>query len=375
MEYKFTQNENNEDFACGRVIYHMGGEPTFPVRLALEMYERCLQYSNKKENITLYDCCCGGAYMLTVLGLLKNDTISGIYGSDIDANSLKLAADNLGLLTEAGIQKRRDELETLHRNYGKESHKEALLSLSRIEKLLPKEMKISVFHRNALEVSDLPFIPDIIITDVPYGNLVEWGEGSGGINHMMDALSGICGRETILCVCMDKKQKIQTERYQRLERQLIGKRKFEIYKKKIYGTLTCAKEYAEQDKLGEWVQLFLRGDGNNIILADGLKENNFKYVSLQSMELDQLDVPVGIPDYLAASNDKEWFCVVISEMISSKEKGWDMPPIIVHLYNGDYHPCDGRHRIEALRKMGIAQVMAVIVVNTEEDYKALIQNS
>lgn len=367
MEYKFTQNENYEDYACGRVIYHMGGEPTFPVRLALEMYERCLQYSNKKENITLYDCCCGGAYMLTILGLLKNDTISELYGSDIDEDSLKLAADNLGLLTEAGITKRREELETLYHNYGKESHQEALRSLSRIEKLLPNELRISIFHRNALEVSDLPFIPDIIITDVPYGNLVEWGEGSGGINHMMDALSGICGRETILCVCMDKKQKIQTERYQRLERQLIGKRKFEIYKKKIYGTLTCAKEYSEQDRLGEWVQLFLRGDGNNILLADGLKENNFRYISLQSIDLDQLDVPAGIPEYLVASDDKEWFRVVISEMINSREKGWDMPPIIVHYHSGEYHPFDGRHRIEALREMGITQVMAVIVVNMEED--------
>lgn len=233
MDYKYTHSENFEDFACGRVIYHMGGEPTFPVRLALEMYERCRQYSNKKENITLYDCCCGGAYMLTVIGLLKNDTISGLYGSDIDADSIKLAADNLGLLTVDGLKKRRSELETLYLNYGKESHREALQSLSRIEKLLPQKMNVSVFHRNVLEIRDIPFLPDVIITDVPYGNLVEWGEGTGGINQMMEALSGICGRETILCVYMDKKQKIQTELFQRLERQLIGKRKFEIYKKKL----------------------------------------------------------------------------------------------------------------------------------------------
>lgn len=49
---------------------------------------------------------------------------------------------------------------------------------------------------------------------------------------MMDALSEVCGPDTILCVCMDKKQKIQTDLYQRLERQLVGKRKFELYKKK-----------------------------------------------------------------------------------------------------------------------------------------------
>ena len=47
MEYKYTKNENYEDFANGRVLYHVGGKPTFPVRLSLEIYERCLQYSNK----------------------------------------------------------------------------------------------------------------------------------------------------------------------------------------------------------------------------------------------------------------------------------------------------------------------------------------
>jgi hypothetical protein len=236
MEYKYTPNENYEDFAAGRVIYHMGGEPTFPVRLSLEIYEHCLHYSAKKTDITLYDCCCGGAYMLTILGLLKNITISKIYGSDINAKSMKLATDNLSLLTNMGIHKRREELEALYKSYGKASHLEALHSVERFEQLLSNELQTSVFYRNAFEASGIPFIPDIIITDVPYGNMVEWDEGSGGINEMMDALSNLCSSNTIICICMDKKQKISTVNYQRLERQLIGKRKFEIYKKKIVET-------------------------------------------------------------------------------------------------------------------------------------------
>lgn len=233
MEYKFAQKDNYEDFACGRVIYHMGGEPTFPVRLALELYERCLQYSDKKKDITLYDCCCGGAYMLTVLGLLKSDTISKIYGSDVDLSSIQLAADNLGLLSEAGMKRRREELETLYKTYGKLSHRDALQSMQRLEKLLMDKMETYVFKSNALEVHDLSFTPDIIITDVPYGNLAEWNEGSGGINQMLEALSGVCSADTIICVIMDKKQKIQTELYERLEKNLIGKRKFEIYRKRV----------------------------------------------------------------------------------------------------------------------------------------------
>lgn len=237
MEYKYTKNDNYEDFASGRVLYHVGGEPTFPVRLALEIYERCLLYSNKKTEISLYDCCCGGAYMLTILGLLKSDTLSSLYGSDINSESIKLAKDNLSLLTKNGISKRRDELKALYQKYKKASHMEALQSIDRIERLLTKEIKTCIFNQNVLEVHDLSFVPDIIITDVPYGNMVEWDEGSGGINQMMSSLAAVCGRETILCVCTDKKQKIQTGIYQRLERQLIGKRKFEIYRKNVFGIM------------------------------------------------------------------------------------------------------------------------------------------
>lgn len=128
-------------------------------------------------DISLYDCCCGGGYMLTILGLLKSNSISSLYGSDINSESLKLAGNNLSLLTKSGISRRRDELEALYQKYKKVSHEEALHSIDRIEQRLTKDIVTSVFKRNVFEVSNLPFIPDIIITDVPYGNMVEWDEG------------------------------------------------------------------------------------------------------------------------------------------------------------------------------------------------------
>ena len=184
MEYKFTKNDNFEDYASGRVLYHMGGEPTFPVRLTLEIYERCLNYSNKKTDIILYDCCCGGAYMLTILGLLKNNSISKLYGSDINEKSLRLAEDNLGLLTESGINQRKSELIDLYQRYSKSSHREALESLERIKNLLNKDITTGVFLQNVFELKGLPFLPDIIITDVPYGNLVDWTAGLDDINRL-----------------------------------------------------------------------------------------------------------------------------------------------------------------------------------------------
>lgn len=170
--------------------------------------------------------------MLTVLGLLKGESISRIYASDLDRSCIGLAADNLELLTEEGLNKRGAELAKLYESYGKESHKEALESLDRIKKLITNKISTEVFVKNALEAVELSFLPDIIITDVPYGNMTAWNEGNGGVNKLMDALYDSCGQDTVIGICMDKKQKIMTERYHRFEKQQIGKRKFEIYKKK-----------------------------------------------------------------------------------------------------------------------------------------------
>ena len=100
MEYKYGKNDNNEDFSAGRVLYIIKGMTNFPVRLAQEIYGRCLQHSRKKNNICLYDCCCGGGYLLTVLGFLNQDTIVKIIGSDIKIEMLKIAEKNLTLLSK-----------------------------------------------------------------------------------------------------------------------------------------------------------------------------------------------------------------------------------------------------------------------------------
>ena len=43
-----------------------------------------------------------------------------------------------------------------------------------------------------------------------------------------------------------------------------------------YGVLEIAADYCNKGKLEEWIQLFLRNDGHNIALAEGLlKEKRF----------------------------------------------------------------------------------------------------
>ena len=72
--------------------------------------------------------------------------------------------------------------------------------------------------------------PDVIITDVPYGNLVQWQGQAGDLDRFMASLLSVSGNETVIAVCMDNRQKLNPAGIQRLDRATVGKRKFEIYR-------------------------------------------------------------------------------------------------------------------------------------------------
>jgi len=234
MEYKYGKNLNYEDFSSGRVLYHGRGMTNFPVRLAQEIYGRCLEHSKKKKDVILYDCCCGGAYLLTVLGFLNQDTIGMIIGSDVDYEILNNAKKNLSLLTMEGINKRLEEIEEMIDSYQKQSHIGALNSGITLKKMIKRNIQFDVFQADALKSIDLKIKPDIIITDVPYGKMVDWrGEEDNFIDRLLDSLYEISSDDTIIGLSMNKEQKVTNGKFVRLEREKVGKRKFEIVKKKV----------------------------------------------------------------------------------------------------------------------------------------------
>lgn len=230
MEYLYSKNENFEDFSSGRVLYNAKGIPNFPVRLLQEMYYRAKSYLKKDQDIIVYDPCCGGGYVLTILGLFDNYNISKIYGSDIEQSMVIFAKKNLNLLSYAGMEDRKQEVIHLYQEYGKQSHMEALKSCERLEKMLKTEIETKLFVADCTK--QLPYInPDIILTDVPYGQLVDWkAKEELSIDQMMEQLWNISNSDTILVVCMDKKQKIKNKNWTRIEKHMVGKRKFEIFK-------------------------------------------------------------------------------------------------------------------------------------------------
>lgn len=236
MVYKYCENKNFEDLASGRVIAQRTGFPNFPVRLAQEIFGRCCSYSGVHDRICIYDPCCGGGYLLTTLGFLNYGRIETIIASDISEEAIQLADENLALLGKDGLNRRIEQLSQLRLLHNKASHIEALHSAANLLSIITNaehEIERKVFQADILSKApfdNLHFQADIIFTDVPYGNLVDWQKGKADNINLLDQLWPVTKEKTIVAICSDKSQKFHSDHFQRLERQVIGKRLFQIFR-------------------------------------------------------------------------------------------------------------------------------------------------
>ena len=138
-----------------------------------------------------------------------------------------------------------------------------------------------------------------------------------------------------------------------------------------YGTLAQAKAYQDNGKIEEWLQLFLRNDGKNIALADGLLLEQREYFGLQKLNISYFeDIKDGAPEYLSAENDIEYFFWIVENMKNSLGD-WDVPPLIVEYREDKFFVNDGRHRLEMYRQLGAESVDVILWTTGEANKKKL----
>jgi 16S rRNA G966 N2-methylase RsmD len=250
MQYKYAKDQADySDFSSGRVFYSLPGHPAFPVRLASEIFQRCLAHRKTIYTVsapcTLYDPCCGAAYHLSVLGYLHGEHIQEVIGSDIDEKAIALGKRNLHLLHMDGLDKRIRELSELYAEYGKESHREALRSASVLSEklsalrekypLATRAFQASATDRKTISNHIKPKSVDIVFTDVPYGRHSQWRDPdlnglSDPLTSMPDALLGVLSTSSIVAIASDKQQKVVHKGFQRIEHFQTGKRRVVILK-------------------------------------------------------------------------------------------------------------------------------------------------
>jgi 16S rRNA G966 N2-methylase RsmD len=244
MEYKYAiERRDYSDLASGNVFYSLPGHPAFPVRLASEVYQRCLAWRGMENSpCTIYDPCCGAAYHVCVVAYLHWDSVCRVICSDIDKKAIQVAGRNLGLLTPAGMERRSREISAMVRLYDKESHKGALESITRMQEQVNllsaiRPIQTHVFQANATSTADLrkglqDTAIDIVFTDIPYGQHSQWEQTQSPHPTwtLLEVLLEFLSPKSILAIASDKFQKASHDKYSPLEKFQIGKRQVVILK-------------------------------------------------------------------------------------------------------------------------------------------------
>ncbi len=237
MKYKFETNKRDySDFSSGRVLYYAANTTAFPVRLASEVIQRSFDILEKKGAhvpFKIYDPCCGGGFLLTTIGFLYHDLISELIATDYDDKVLEIAKKNVSLLSKKGLDRRKEEIKGYIKAFGKESHMQALKSVDYLETLIKKEtIKIVCMQRDIADLSDFPIKGvNIIITDIPYGIIVDWRGGSKDPiqNLFENSYNALDKKRSVLVIIADKKSKLKHKSFERTQYFKLGKRQIAFF--------------------------------------------------------------------------------------------------------------------------------------------------
>lgn len=113
-----------------------------------------------------------------------------------------------------------------------------------------------------------------------------------------------------------------------------------------------AQEYAEQGNIEAWIHDYLRNEGNNIPLSDGLKLRKRYWLGPLEVKLTSLKRIVGPEPYNEYVESEENWNRRVEAIALRLQQGWDMPPLIIENQGGVLGVRDGNHRMGALEKSG-----------------------
>ena len=132
-------------------------------------------------------------------------------------------------------------------------------------------------------------------------------------------------------------------------------------------TLKEAIEYSKQNKIEEWVQLFLRDKemeyaSPNFALADGLKLEDRFYFGPVEIDLNII-TPMRIETNLTG-NELDYYMKKVDRM-AADFNGENFPPLILEYRDDKFYLTDGSHRYSSLKRLGVDKYYSIIWGNKE----------
>ena len=137
-------------------------------------------------------------------------------------------------------------------------------------------------------------------------------------------------------------------------------------------TLESAIIADKNNKLYEWLQDFLRSEGKNPKLADIITNERPVWIGLIEYDLNKLKRAMGPEPEMVFIEEKEKWDKRINNFVQLLKNGLKPCPIIASDYWDDIQICDGTHRFEALKLVGVKKYWTIFFVRDLNNRKAII---
>ena len=133
------------------------------------------------------------------------------------------------------------------------------------------------------------------------------------------------------------------------------------------GTLTSARAYAEAEKLGTWIHLYLNNEGRNVPFSEGLKLSERYYIGPAPFPVRMFHRCAGPEAEMPFRIDPDWWEHRVAGLEEAIRAGADLPPLIVHYVDGAFEVNDGNHRHKAYENLGVERAWAVVWITEKAE--------
>ena len=126
---------------------------------------------------------------------------------------------------------------------------------------------------------------------------------------------------------------------------------------------------AHNGQLEDWIDAFLRAEGNNVPLADGLKRQKRYWIGPLQFPLKRLVRCCGPEEEMEYRVSLESWNEKIESLIAHIKSGGELPPFIVQYRQGVFSIRDGSHRYGAYEKLHLETYWTLIWCDSEEAFE------
>ena len=137
-------------------------------------------------------------------------------------------------------------------------------------------------------------------------------------------------------------------------------------------TIEKITEYAHKGQLEDWIDAFLRAEGNNVPLADGLKKQKRYWIGPLQFSLKRLLRCCGPEEEMEYRVSLESWNEKIDSLVEHIKSGGELPPFIVQYRQGIFSIRDGSHRYGAYERLGLETYWTLIWCDSEEAFAEMI---